>query len=507
MMHSSDASKTADDAVQLIGVMGEHFSFPRACNSQGGTGLVVRCSSARVLVAGLIPGGPAHRSQLISLNDTLLAINCKPIAGFSHIQIASMLAGDVGSSVLLTFMPQDSKSETVRRAYDVYLCREQLTSSAALPKIELESSNYHELGSNAEPVLQSMDAVPTPVWSSRSHLAAGFMYTWKRFWFLRARYRRLRTACLTKLLRYGWDAFCHAKPMNGILDWNDLGSALDEGNGAVDGQVVCPEIEKVRRNLDHIIGPLPEIHQQMAVFTDHSIDSGSLICSQPLMWQEQRSRSVFCDDFVAKSPSSPTAQPHPFSQAKPVMENNMAEGKFLEEQSLPAPCSNLIDRLRKYFGLMRQNWARESIIRRATCQSQGNRNLNFRSMPAIMLHWSLATCVRSGQRKVLHRCFKRRQGRLLRLSWNIWCENSISCSFEGWKTDKSEMMKRKLKLRVLAAFTIIQDGEFLSNLAVYKSTNCDSGRRYSCLQFGFIKQKDSFDVKFFNTIQSIDFGN
>ena len=209
---------------------------------------------------------------------------------------------------------------------------------------------------------------------------------------------------------------------------------------------------------------------------------------------------VDCDDFVAKSPSSPTAQPHPFSQAKPVMENNMAEGKFLEEQSLPAPCSNLIDRLRKYFGLMRQNWARESIIRRATCQSQGNRNLNFRSMPAIMLHWSLATCVRSGQRKVLHRCFKRRQGRLLRLSWNIWCENSISCSFEGWKTDKSEMMKRKLKLRVLAAFTIIQDGEFLSNLAVYKSTNCDSGRRYSCLQFGFIKQKDSFDVKFFNTI-------
>jgi C-terminal processing protease CtpA/Prc len=80
---------------------------------QAGSGIVLeRDFNGNMIVAGLLRGGPAFKTDLVRLGDVLIAIDNTPLEALPAKEIAFLMQGHAGSAVELTFkrLPEESPS-------------------------------------------------------------------------------------------------------------------------------------------------------------------------------------------------------------------------------------------------------------------------------------------------------------------------------------------------------------------------------------------------------------
>ena len=86
----------------------------------GQTGMMLRLTvSGIVTVAGIVPHGAADRSGLISLHDTLIAIDGVPVKNMELQQVTHMLPGPVVSEVRVTLTKGASKNRRHSKSDEV----------------------------------------------------------------------------------------------------------------------------------------------------------------------------------------------------------------------------------------------------------------------------------------------------------------------------------------------------------------------------------------------------
>ena len=97
-----------------LGANGQHRP------NEAGAGIILHCNSRGLMVvAGLVPAGPAEKSGKISINDILVSVNSVPVSLFTYEQVVDMLLGPVDSLLTLSFRPpftEEQREVKLRRA-------------------------------------------------------------------------------------------------------------------------------------------------------------------------------------------------------------------------------------------------------------------------------------------------------------------------------------------------------------------------------------------------------
>ncbi len=387
----------------------------------GGTGLIIRCCMNRVLVAGIIPDGPAHKSKRISLNDDLVAIESRPVNGLSHIQIASMLAGDVGSQVLLTLSPPNEGGNHPSRAYNVYLCREYLhthTEDVSERKINHIDTPDRVARYNSQPISKSTWAeaeaseLETQQPSIR-HFAGELITVWRRIATMRARYRRLRSALHDRLLLLGWSAFSDPKPM---CIPGQAPSSTEDGLCNVLVERLPYLIEDKKQKLEGAVRHTRTCNPHLSVAQDCSITA----------------------DFVLYSPACKSQEPvETFDRANGTLTPSLPcighVGFSLSSPPLPLNAS----------------------------RSAGQSGLSVHGfLRRVMSLWIAVVWAKQGLQRDIRRNANRSRSRLLTCFWKHWQKN---CSRHYWNilnVCDDERTRNRIKSRVWSAFVRLKEGEF-----------------------------------------------
>ena len=78
----------------------------------GGTGIMLHCNSrGYMVIAGLVPSGPAEKCGKIRINDILVSVNGAPVSILSYEKVVDMLIGPVDSVVTLCIRSPHSEEQ------------------------------------------------------------------------------------------------------------------------------------------------------------------------------------------------------------------------------------------------------------------------------------------------------------------------------------------------------------------------------------------------------------
>ncbi len=89
-----------------------------------GIGVLLRDDFDGLTITKVIEGGPSDRSQLIRVNDKIIAINNEPVIGMGLEESVEMIRGDVGTQVLLTILRKNESGEVETK--DVRITRDEV---------------------------------------------------------------------------------------------------------------------------------------------------------------------------------------------------------------------------------------------------------------------------------------------------------------------------------------------------------------------------------------------